>query len=94
MSNETTKHTHHFIETYDGLVGFGFSREVDEKTVCYYLQKFSDDALMAKLLERLSDEELQTLFELMTRLLKNHLSDAEYHRLFLKEDREETSHAD
>ena len=40
------QHTHHFVEEYDGLVGFGMDREGDENTVAYYLQKFSDDTLM------------------------------------------------
>jgi hypothetical protein len=30
------KHTHLFVEEYDGLMGFGFSREVDEKTTMNY----------------------------------------------------------
>jgi len=80
------KHSHNFIESYNGLVGFGFNRETDEKTVCYYLQKLSDDILMEKLLTKLSDDELEELFALMTRLLKQHLTDAEYHQLFLKDD--------
>lgn len=79
------KHSHNFIETYDGLVGFGFNRETDEKTVCFYLQKFSDDAVMEKLLNKLSDEELETLFNMMTKLLKKYLTDADYHRMFLKD---------
>jgi hypothetical protein len=33
----------------------------------------------------LSDEELGDLFNLMTRLLKNHLIEPQYHALFLKE---------
>ena len=41
------KHTHEFVETYDGLVGFGMDRETDGYTLTYYLQKFSDDDLMA-----------------------------------------------
>lgn len=85
MSIKTMKHSHHFIESYEGLVGFGFNRETDEKTICYYLQKFSDDALMENLLKKLSDQELQELFDTITRLLKKHLSDREYHRLFLKD---------
>ena len=80
------KHTHHFIETYQGLIGFGLDRETDEKTICYFLQKFSDDALMDNIIKKLSDQELQELFDLMTRLLKKHLSDDEYHRLFLKDE--------
>jgi hypothetical protein len=39
-------HSHNFVETYDGLVGFGADRNTDENTVIYYLQKFSDDRLM------------------------------------------------
>ncbi len=78
-------HSHNFVETYDGLVGFGASRETNENTVVYYLQKFSDDRLMNTLIKRLSDEELNEIFSLVTRLLKNHLVSNEYHQIFLKE---------
>ena len=78
-------HSHNFVETYEGLVGFGADRETDENTVVYYLQKFSDDQLMQALIKRLSDEELADIFSLITRLLKKHLVDNEYHSLFLKE---------
>ena len=80
------RHSHNFVETYDGLVGFGADRETDENTVCYYLQKFSDDRLLKTLRKRLSGEELSEIFDLMTRLLKAHLTDTEYHALFLKEE--------
>ena len=39
-------HKHTFVEEYDGIVAFGLSREVDEKSLIYYLQKFSDDDLL------------------------------------------------
>ena len=78
-------HSHNFVETYEGLVGFGADRETDENTVVYYLQKFSDDRLMRAIIKRLSDEELAEIFSLMTRLLKAHLIDSEYHQIFLKE---------
>jgi len=81
-----TLHTHHHVETYDGLVGLGFDRETDENTIIYYLQKFSDDTLMKELITRLSNEELEEIFSLMTRILKKYLKDQEYHRLFLKDD--------
>jgi hypothetical protein len=80
-----TDHSHSFVETYDGFVGFGFNRETDENTVVYYLQKFSDDDLMKTLIKKLSDEELNELFNLMNRLLKEHLTERQYHALFLKE---------
>ncbi|MBW2435391.1 MAG: cytoplasmic protein [Deltaproteobacteria bacterium] len=79
-------HSHDFVETYDGMVGFGADRQTDENTVVFYLQKFSDDLLMKTLIKRLSDEELSEIFNLLTRLLKTHLSDTEYHDLFLKEE--------
>jgi hypothetical protein len=79
-------HSHHFVETYKGLVGFGLDRENDQNTIVYYLQKFSDDALMQTLVKRLSDEELNDIFNLVTRLLKRHLTESEYHLLFLKDD--------
>lgn len=80
------KHTHHHVETYDGLVGLGLDRKTDENTIIYYLQKFSDDTLMNILATRLSDEELEEIFSLLTRILKKHLKDSEYHILFLKEN--------
>lgn len=80
------KHTHQFVETYSGLVGFGADRKTDESTVWYYLQKFSDDALMKTLLPRLTDQELSDIFVFFSKLMKKHLTEAEYHTLFLKDD--------
>ena len=80
------RHSHNLVDTYDGLVGFGADRDTDENTVLYYLQKFSDDLLMKTLLKRLSEDELSEIFNLITRLLKVHLTDTEYHDLFLKEE--------
>ena len=79
-------HTHNHVETYKGLVGLGFDRETDENTIIYYLQKFADDALIKELITRLSNEELEEIFSLLTRILKKHLKDPEYHRLFLKDN--------
>lgn len=78
-------HTHRFVEEYTGLVGYGLDRPTDEKTLWVYLQKFSDDALAGLLIPRLSDAELSGLFDLLNRLMRRHLNEAEYHRLFLKE---------
>ena len=80
------KHSHQFVEEYDGLVGFGLSREGDEYTLTYYLQKFSDDQHMALIRERMSDEDMQGLFNLLGGLLKKYLTDEEYHRCFLKDE--------
>jgi hypothetical protein len=68
------------VEEYDGLVGFGLSREVDEHTLTYYLQKFSDDQLMALIRGRISDEDMEEVFNLLGRLLKEYLNDEEYQK--------------
>jgi hypothetical protein len=78
-------HKHTFVEDYAGIVAFGLSREVDEKSLICYLQKFSDDDLMGALVPRLSDEEMDRLFILISELMRTHLSDSEYHELFLKD---------
>jgi hypothetical protein len=84
-----TQHNHAFVDQYDGMVAFGFSREIDEKSLMYYLQKFSDDDLVKALVPRLNDGEINDLFEQISHLMKKYLSDTEYHQYFLKD---QTSH--
>ncbi len=79
-------HTHHFVNQYQGLIGFGLDRETDEKSLMVYLQKFSDDDFLKTLIPRLSDDEIGAMVEWIFRFLKIHLKKEEYHRLFLKED--------
>jgi hypothetical protein len=81
-------HSHRFVEEYDGLVGFGLDRETDESTLTYYLQKFSDDDFMALIRGRLSQPDMEALYNLLSRLLKQYLSEDEYHRYFLKDKAE------
>ena len=84
------RHRHAFVEDYDGMVGFGLDRETDELTVLYYLQKISDDTLGRVLVRRMTDAELAAVFEQASALLRRHLSEPEYHRLFLKESEAHT----
>ncbi len=86
MDKRMPKHSHTIVEEYDGMVAFGFSRDVDEKSLMYYLQKFSDDELVRTLVPRLSDEEINHCFALISDLLRKHFNDEEYHRLFLKDE--------
>jgi hypothetical protein len=81
------QHSHQFVETYEGMVGYGLDRETNEHTLVYYLQKFSDDELIKALMSRLSDMEMDDLFDRISALLSRHLTEEEYHRLFLKEER-------
>lgn len=78
-------HTHTFVETYKGLVGFGFDRETNENTVMVYLQKFSDDTLMKHIIKKMSNNELEEIFTVISKVLKHRLTEAEYHDLFLKD---------
>lgn len=80
------KHAHTFVETHDGFLGFGMDRETDENTVQVYLQKFSDDELLKIMLKRMSDAELAEVFEMISKMLKIHFTEPEYHRYFLKDD--------
>jgi hypothetical protein len=79
------RHKHKFVETYDGMMAFGYSREEDERSLIVFLQKFSDDDLMKLLCSRLSDLEIEQMVDRLTGLMKRHLSEAEYHQHFLKE---------
>jgi hypothetical protein len=81
-----SKHAHSFVEGYEGLVAFGLSRKTDEESLICYLQKFSDDDLIKRLAPRLSDDEINQLFDLMSRLMRKYLADEEYHKYFLKDE--------
>lgn len=80
------RHSHTFVETYNGFLGYGMDRQTDEDTVAVYLQKFSDDGLMKVILKRMSDSELAAIFETISKMLKIHFTEPEYHRYFLKDE--------
>ena len=79
------RHSHRFVEDYDGFVGFGLDRESDVNTLVFYLQKIADDTLARILAERMTDQERLAFFDALGLVLKRHLSEDEYHRLFLKD---------
>ncbi len=80
------KHSHKFIEEYDGFIGFGMDRENDELALTYYMQKFSDDELIAIMRSRMDDKEIEEVYNLISGLIKKHLSHPEYHKYFLKKE--------
>ncbi len=79
------KHSHRFVETFDGLIGFGLDRQTNENTLQLYLQKFSDDDLMKTILSRMSDEDLTAVFDMTSGMMKKYLTEPEYHQLFIKD---------
>ncbi len=79
------KDTHDFVQSYKGLGAFGMDRKTDEETLMFYLQKFSEDSFLNVLLPRLADTEIESLYLVINEKLKNHLSEDEYHSIFLKD---------
>ena len=80
------RRSYRFAEEYDGLLGFGMDRRMDEATVACYLQMFSDDTLLRHLCRRMSNEDLESLFNHLGDLLRKYLSEEEYHRFFLMDE--------
>ena len=65
---------------------FGMNRATDEQSLVTFLQQFSSDALTAALVPRMSEEEIHQVVDLLTAIMRNHLSKQEYPRLFLNEE--------
>jgi hypothetical protein len=57
---------------------FGFDRATDEKSLRFFLQCFA-------LLPRLHDDDIHATVDFLTRIMHKHLSEKEYHSLFLAE---------
>ncbi len=64
---------------------FGLTRQLDEKSLITYLKNFGDERLSTVLVPRLRDEEIDTLVDTLMVIMRTHLTNEEYHRLFLQE---------
>ena len=64
---------------------FGMNRRTDEQSLASFLKLFSDERLTSKLIPRMNENEIHQIVDLLTQIMKNHLSDEEYHALFLGE---------
>lgn len=62
---------------------FGLNRETDEASLALFIKKFGEDRLLHTLIPRLDEAEITAVLDLLSGLLKKHLSKQEYHRLFL-----------
>ncbi len=65
---------------------FGLDRATDEQSLITFLKQFSEDRLLGTLASRMSEEEIHQVVDLLTMVMRNHLSGEEYHSLFLGED--------
>ena len=71
--------------TQPHTIAFGFDRATDERSFGLFLQHFVDEKLMETLLPRLQDEEILATVDFLTGIMRKHLSEKEYHSLFLAE---------
>jgi hypothetical protein len=71
--------------TQPHTIAFGFDRATDELSFGLFLQHFVDKKLMETLLPRLQDEEILATVDFLTGIMRKHLSEKEYHSLFLAE---------
>jgi hypothetical protein len=65
---------------------FGLDRATDEQSLITFLRLFGDERLAHELVPRMNEEEIHLVVDLLTSIMRNHLSDDEYHRLFLGEE--------
>ena len=65
---------------------FGLDRATDEQSLITFLKQFSEDRLIGTLVPRMSEEEIHQVVDLLTGVMRHHLSGEEYHSLFLGED--------
>ena len=73
---------------------FGLSRELDQRSCAAYLQLLGRDELAQTLCSRLSQTEIDQLIEMISGLMKTHLSRHEYHTLFLGQEHSHHSSGD
>lgn len=64
---------------------FGLSREQDERSLAAFLRLFAGQRLTAVLIPRMTDEEISQTVEGLSSIMRNHLTEKEYHSLFLGE---------
>jgi hypothetical protein len=68
---------------------FGWDRATDERSCQAFVQRFCRPELLALLTPRLTDQELTGLIDHLSGLMKRHLEEREYHRLFLADRKAE-----
>lgn len=65
---------------------FGLNRTTDEQSLITFLHRFGDHRLTTTLVPRMSEDEIHRVIDLLTQVMRTHLSSDEYHRLFLGEE--------
>ena len=66
-------------------IAFGFDRTTDEQSLIIFLRRIADIKLLETLLPRMGDEEISATVDFLTGIMHKHLSEKEYHALFLQD---------
>ena len=64
---------------------FGWDRPTDERSLLAFLKNFSQEDFLTVLIPRLTDKEIIAIIAQLTAAMKAHLSEQEYHHLFLNQ---------
>lgn len=64
---------------------FGLNRETDEVSLVAFLKKFTSETMLATLIPRLTDAEIDATLDFLSKLMHKHLHKQEYHNIFLSE---------
>jgi len=83
LQSKWTSAMEHNPKDSAAAICFGWDRATDERSCQAFVQRFSSQALLSLLTPRLTDQELADLIDHLSGLMKKHLSEGEYHRLFL-----------
>jgi len=65
---------------------FGLDRQTDERSLASFLRLFAARELTEVLIPRLDQEEMGRIVDLLTGTMRRHLTEQEYHRLFLGDE--------
>jgi hypothetical protein len=85
MNMNTRKNSETPKKVQAHAIVFGFDRATDEQSLQIFLQRFTDKKILAVLLPRLQDEDIFKTVDFLTAIMQKHLSEKEYHTLFLAE---------
>lgn len=66
-------------------IAFGFDRDTDEQSLQLFLQRFADKKILSVLLPRLQNKDITATVDFLTAIMRKHLTEEEYHTLFLAE---------
>jgi len=62
---------------------FGLDRTTDERSIAAFIQRFGRQDLLDVLVPKLTDQELEELRDCISSLMAKHLTEGQYHKLFL-----------